>query len=1032
MTDHVDLLSDDDEDRHPSVASDSATVAGWTFASRVTGLLRVVVAAAVFGPTFFGNIFQTTNSLPVVVYNFLAGSLITAIVVPPLVRRLDRDDRHSAADLASRFAGVLVAAAGAVGVLMLVASPLLVRLLTVGVSDAEARRVTWVFLLLMAPQVLGYGLIGVCVAAQNARQRFRLASAAPIAENLGVIATLLLSGALFGTGTNVGQTSDAQLLVLGLGSTLAVGLHVALQWWGAHRAGLTIRPRLGWRDPELVEMVRITVPSMGSTGLVAARYLALAIVAGTLPGGWVAFQIGLYFYNLPIALGGRPVGIAILPRLSRLYQAGRTTDFSALYRHGLALAASVAMPAAAAYLLLGGSIAETVAFGEMSTRVGIQLLAYSLMGLAVGVFAESSFQVASQAAYARRQAGEVFRATAVRTAISAVLIADAVILTDGPALLIGLGLAVSVGDSIGLIGLHRRLVGSSGLRSTLAPWWGTLVATLLALAPAWLILTLADPTGRASNLMVFCLAAAVAGVVHVAMHRRVADSPLLELLGLTRWAAEPWHLPRRAPGSDRRRPGSTTQLYAAGIICVLVGGAAAGFAPVLTVVALGGVLLVATVVARPAWAAYVYLAAMPFLAGLGRGSVVPLLRPTEVLQLGLMIGLGIVLYRRLLDGHDPVPRLTRLDSSLLALAIAASVLPLAWLLLRGRVPSVEDLMAVFPFWKYLALYGLFRAAVRTEEQVRRCLQIIIGTALVVATIAMLQSLGVPGVREILALGWAPDGGLDFTSNGRASTTLGSPIATADFLAYALAIALAILVSVRRSGLMGPVAVVFLGGLLATGQFTAAAALVLVTVAVLWVTRRRRVLLRLAIPAVPVVLLVGGGLLTRRLADTDQGTGLPVSWLARMDNLKEFVLPELHGWQLLLGVRPNPIIAAPETWRDEIFIESGHLWLLWVGGIPLLAAFVFFLWTGIRSMVAVARTHHDGSGIAAIAAAAALVTIAVLTTFDPHLTMRGGADLLFALLALALVRWRSGAYLPWAVRTPSVPIEHPPRAAVVQT
>jgi putative peptidoglycan lipid II flippase len=1029
MTSVVDPLPDGDG-RHPSVASDSATVAGWTFASRVTGLLRVVVAAAVLGPTFFGNIFQTTNSLPVIVYNFLAGSLITAIVVPPLVRRLDRDDRRSAADLASRFAGVLLAATGALGVFMLLASPLLVRLLTVGVSDAEARRVTWVFLLLMAPQALGYGLIGVCVAAQNARQRFRLASAAPIAENLGVIATLLVSAAVFGTGTSVEQSSDAQLLVLGLGSTLAVGLHVALQWWGAHRAGLTIRPRLGWRDPDLVEMVRITVPSMGSTGLVAARYLALAIVAGTVPGGWVAFQIGLYFYNLPIALGGRPVGIAVLPRLSRLHQAGRTRAFAETYRHGLALAGSVAIPAAAAYLLLGGPIAETVAFGEMSTSAGIQLLTYSLVGLAVGVFAESSFQVTSQAAYARRQAREVFVATAVRVAVSAVMIVNAVILTDGPALLIGLGLAVSAGDSLGLIGLHRRLVEPSGLRSTLAPWSGTLVATLLGLAPAWLILVVADPAGRASSLLVFGAAAALGGLVYIAVHRRVADSPFLELLGLTRWAAEPWHLPRRRRDPDRRRRAPTTGLYAAGVICVLGGGAAAGFAPVLTVVALGGVLLVATVVARPAWAAYIYLAAMPFLAGLGRGSIVPLLRPTEVLQLALTIGLGIVLYRRLLDGHEPVPRLTRLDSSLLALAVAASVLPLAWLLLRGRGPSVEDLMAVFPFWKYLGLYALFRAAVRTEEQVRRCLQIIIVTALAVATIAMLQSLGVPGVRELLALGWAPDGGLDFTSNGRASTTLGSPIATADFLAYALALALAVIVSVRRSGLMGPVAVVFLGGLLATGQFTAAAALVIVTATVLWVTRRTRALVRLAVPAIPIVLVVGGALLTRRLADTDQGTGLPVSWLARIDNLTEFVLPHLHGWQLLLGVRPDPIIAAPETWRDEIFIESGHLWLLWVGGVPLLAAFAFFVWTAIRSMIAVARTHHDVFGIAAIAATAALVTIAVLTTFDPHLTMRGGADLLFALLALALVPWRSGAYLPWKAPTPPISIEHPPHPAVV--
>src|SRR5690348_10587151 len=63
-------------------------VAGWTLVSRVTGLLRVLVAGAVLGPTFFANIFQATNVVPNVTFNLLAGWALTALIVPPLVAAL--------------------------------------------------------------------------------------------------------------------------------------------------------------------------------------------------------------------------------------------------------------------------------------------------------------------------------------------------------------------------------------------------------------------------------------------------------------------------------------------------------------------------------------------------------------------------------------------------------------------------------------------------------------------------------------------------------------------------------------------------------------------------------------------------------------------------------------------------------------------------------------------------------------------------------------------------------------------------------
>ena len=94
-----------------------------------------------------------------------------------------------------------------------------------------------------------------------------------------MIAVLVTAGILFGTGTGILEVSNQQLLLLGLGTTSAVGAHAVCQWWGARSSGLTMIPGAGWRSPEVRQVLHRIVPTLGFTGLAALQLFAVMVVA---------------------------------------------------------------------------------------------------------------------------------------------------------------------------------------------------------------------------------------------------------------------------------------------------------------------------------------------------------------------------------------------------------------------------------------------------------------------------------------------------------------------------------------------------------------------------------------------------------------------------------------------------------------------------------------------------------------------------------------------------------------------------------
>ena len=471
--------------------------------------------------------------------------------------------------------------------------------------------------------------------------------------------------------------------------------------------------------------------------------------------------------------------------------------------------------------------------------------------------------------------------------------------------------------------------------------------------------------------------------------------------------------PRRPRPAAAHGWSTTLRVLAVTLVAVVLAlalGVAAALSPTLALGAILGLTLVVVVARRPEFAAYILIAATPLVVGIDRDRLFPMLRPNEAL-LGLLIGI-LVARAVLLLRLDARPRISigPVAMALTAMAVAGSVLPITFMVLRGREVEMDDITHAAVMWKNLAIFALVRYTIRTQAQVRVCIWVSMSVAVVVGFLAIAQSLGILGVRELLMPWYASFGYTDVFADPRAGSTIGLPAATADFMILNLALAIGLWWKDRTAAwLIAPAALVYVMATFAAAEFSSALGLVvgMVTVAALL---GRLDLLRYGFLVLPVAVVALWPTVEHRIVEFQSMHGIPRSWLVRWYNLETYFWPDLFsGTNPILGVRPSARARAEGAF-GYVWIESGYTWLLWAGGVFLFAAFVYFVWVALRTMRRLNRELTSYSSVAALAGFVGVMVVVVLMVFDPHITYRGFADALYTVLALALVQ-RSQAASP---------------------
>jgi putative peptidoglycan lipid II flippase len=420
--------------------------------------------------------------------------------------------------------------AAALAVAFWIAAPVVVPAITPGFDAATTQlAVDLTRVMVVGPVFLALGAVATSIL--NASGRFGAAAVAPIAYNLGIIA-----GAVAAAVLGLGVEALAVGVVIGSIGHLVVQVPAIRRW-----TGFIYEPRIRLDDPDARKVFALLAPRALGLGAAQITFIVNTTLASTLAAGSItAYAVAFTIVQLPIGFFAIPLGIVLLPTMSRSAALGAHAELASMVDRALRPLAYAMMIVTATAIVTRVQIVTLLFDYGRFDQEAIDLTASVLALFLLGLTAHGAIAVLARAFYADQDTR-----TPVAAAIVSVGVNVAVsVLTVGTLGLLGLALGIALGAwvevSILLWRLGRRLGDFDPLAQVRA-WAGFAVLAVVAgaLATAALVLTetwLAGSSGKLATLVELAVAGAVGLAAYAGLSRVLGVGELGRVLGLTRRA----------------------------------------------------------------------------------------------------------------------------------------------------------------------------------------------------------------------------------------------------------------------------------------------------------------------------------------------------------------------------------------------------------------------------------------------------------------------------------------------------------------
>jgi putative peptidoglycan lipid II flippase len=487
-----------------SLARSGVIFAIATGLSRIIGLVREIVQAALFGISGPVNAFEIAFLIPNTVRSLVADSALSAAFVPVFSDLLVKGERKRAWRVASSLFWLMLLGLGGLTALFVVIAPWVMAIFSFG-PHAQFGSLAAGLARVLFPIVLVLGLTGIVVGILNSYDHFTVPALSPVAWNL-----VILLGLALGAEHSGHKSTRLYYYAVAILIATVVQFLLPLPWLRGRDDRL--RMVIDINDPAVKRTFALMVPVTIGLGLININAAIDQLFATHFldptkaPAAIVrAFRL----YMLPQGMFSVAVATVLFPSLSRAVSREDWTGFRETVATGLRLISFFLIPASAASAVLCVPIVRLLYQHEHFNAHDTPVVAYCLAAFSLGLTFNGTMLMLNRAFFSLQSPWIPSWVAMGNLGVNAAL--DAVFYRLG---IWGIPLSTSVVNIAGtwaLLVLLRRRMGPLGLTQATRSFVLVSIASALLAGVSWGIWRLVDDAvGRSLPGQIFSVGIALA------------------------------------------------------------------------------------------------------------------------------------------------------------------------------------------------------------------------------------------------------------------------------------------------------------------------------------------------------------------------------------------------------------------------------------------------------------------------------------------------------------------------------------------